>query len=783
MAGFIRQLTPLATQSAYVASTLPQLMLEAGQFSELVNLALTSAALPETSPLEKHDVELQRLQFALKASLRSKRYLDAAKLALKAGGETASDDRQRKIIQDNTDLAALFIDTELVQEIVSRKTFGSGWLGSHHAYEAGLLSGRKELVGDARSRLRMAGEWLYNWSRLTSEERKEEEISDADIAELGMAQLNIHGVGAAAHSIRGWRPREVSFRVGRVIAGRLIDHGRFADLNDLAVAAGNDLRLVLAIIVELRAVRQTPALEVVRRAFRLVSHLRVRPKYTEVWDGKEIDLSAVTAVVEAALKLSLCSRTEASTLLGRYLPVTPPRGLASRFSDTRLALLPAYCLKAALEGETLQLSDLAHSELKTELEKESRYRSSQEAREFEEQIGALLPWHQLWAAVLLGDITTKALPSQLSQTRDLSAKVAQIPYRDEFHTCNEIVLIWFDILNHMNATDTESVGSLASWIKALRQPLFTPTLTALTRLGAGNDETKAIALGFAAEAFALTQEERVDADSKASSYIEIARSVLTISAPEAKSYFNEAVTVASKIGEENLWRWDAMLDLADGAAWQDRPAPETAYHFARCAELTWDYVVRDKHFDWPSTVRALSSLCPNSSLAILSRWRDRGFGWAGRVLPIAIQALIEHGCVDPRDALALVGFEAEWNYPKLLGSVLDKCEDRSAKEAACTLVFRYMKWEGHASSIWKRLGKVTEQHALSLPDLDSYVTFAEHEEHVVNEAQATNREERIVTKAPKRQWDEVFAGSDLTTVEGVARAYAAFTRTRTILFP
>ena len=775
MVGFIRQLTPLAAQSAYVAATLPQLMLEAGQFSELVDLALTSAALPKTSPLEKHDVELQRLQFALKASLRSKRYLDAAKLALKAGGETARDDRQRKIIQDNTDLAALFIDSGLIQEMVSRKTFGSGWLGSHHAYEAGLLSGRQETVGDARSRLRIAYEWLHNWSRLTPEERKKEEISDADIAELGMAQLNIHGAGAAAHSIRGWRPREISFRVGRIIADRLIDHGRFADLNALAVAAGNDLYLVLAIIVELRAVQQTPPLEVVRRVFRIVSHRRAKPTDTEVGDGEKIGLGAVTALVEAALKLSLCSHTEASALLGRYLPAAPPRGLSSPFIGSRSSLLRAYCLRAALESRTLQITDLAHPELKTELEKKPQYRSSQEATKFEEGIGALLPWHQLWAAALLGGVTKKGLPKQLSQARDLSEKAAQVQYRDEFHTSDEIVLVWFDILNHMDAIDAESVDGLASWIKGLKRPLFTPTLTALARLGVRNETTRAIALEFAAEAFALTQNERTDADSKASGYIEIARSVFTISIPEAKAYFNEAVAVASKIGEENLWRWEAIVDLADRAARQDRPAPETAYQFARCAELTWDYVVRDKHFDWYSTVRALSSLCPNSSLAILSRWRDRGFGWAGRVLPIAIQALIEHGCVDPRDALALVGFEAEWDYPKLLGSVLDRCADRSAKDAASTLVFRYMKWEGQASSVWKRLAEVAEQHGLFLPDLDSHIAFVEHEERTAKEQQAESSEKgRRGDEPPLYEWDELFAGSDLTTVDGVSRAYATF---------
>ena len=92
---FIHRLSPLAAESAYVGSTLPQLMLEAGQLSELVALALASTGLPETSELEKYEVELHRLQFALKASLRQKQYVDAVKLALKAGGLTAADDLNR----------------------------------------------------------------------------------------------------------------------------------------------------------------------------------------------------------------------------------------------------------------------------------------------------------------------------------------------------------------------------------------------------------------------------------------------------------------------------------------------------------------------------------------------------------------------------------------------------------------------------------------------------------------------------------------------------------------
>ncbi|HRI37750.1 MAG TPA: NACHT domain-containing protein, partial [Nitrospira sp.] len=160
LAGFVSTLKPLAESSSYIASALPQLMLEAGQFTELVTLALSSQSLPSTSPVEKRDVELQRLHSALKASLRANRYTDAAKLALKVGGESAGDERQRRLLQDNTDLAAVFMEGDRLRELVSRKMFGSGWVGSHHAYEAGILSGRSELLGEVRSRLRMAYEWL-----------------------------------------------------------------------------------------------------------------------------------------------------------------------------------------------------------------------------------------------------------------------------------------------------------------------------------------------------------------------------------------------------------------------------------------------------------------------------------------------------------------------------------------------------------------------------------------------------------------------------------------------
>jgi len=760
---FIKSLAPLATTSAYVASVLPPLMLEAGKLSELVELALTSAWLPDTSPLERRDIELQRLQFALKAALRSKRHLDAAKLALKAGGEMAGDDRQRTILQANTDLAAIFLETDIVQQIVSRRILRSGWLGSGHAYEATLLSGRLELIGDARSRLRIAYDWLRHWVKLPQEEREDEEISDEDIVALTLAQINIHGPTEGAQSLRHWSPREeVSYRIGRMVARKLVDHGRFQDLEEFAGAAGNNLYLVLAISVELREVQRTLDSEVTSRALRLIAKKHVNVREGHTCKDQDAVLLAVSALVESSLQHGVCTSEDAVTLLSRYLPSEPPRGLSSRFRKSRFAVLRTYCLRAALQGQILEIGDLAYAALNAEIKRADKHVSSEEAREFQHIIGALLPWHQLWVAVLLGRVTKGMLPDELQRTRQASNSSAQNYYMNISDTSDEIALLWLDILHRLEVQD---LTDFKRWKSSLRRPLTTPTLTALARLFSQKDTMKAGALEFAHEAFILTKDRKVDAESKSSSYIDICRSILTADRCEAKEYFNEAVEVASKIGDENLSRWDAILDLAARASRPDRPLPEIAYHFARSAELTYDYVIKDKHFDWRATVKALCDLCPSSAFAILSRWRDRGFGCYSRILPIAIERLVERRILDARDAVPMIGFHSHWSYDQLLDSALRRCATRREKEVVAERIYSYMRFgEENFSS----LKKVASQHGIVIADLGE-----ENEASISVERQQIDISAKTLPD-PEHPWDDVFTTLDLATANGLAQACRVF---------
>lgn len=767
---FVTRLKTLTSTSAYVASALPQIMLEAGQFSELVELALTSCGLPETSPVERRDVELQRLQFALKASLRIRRYADAAMLALKAGGESAGDDRQRRLLQDNIDLASLFMDSNSVQELVSRRTFGSGWVGAHHVYEAALLAGHGELLGEARSRLRMAEEWLRNWSKLTPKERDEERVSDEDRAVMAMAHFGIHGAKPAAHSLRVWRPRELSYTAGRILARRFLDHGRYDDLDELAVASDNDLGLILAIAVEARNLHRLLPKEAAVRGFKLLADRRI--KVEDLESPGELALSAVTAMVETAYLHGLCNANAGKDLLERYLPETPPYGLASRHSGLRAPYMRAYALRAALAGIPLQLIDLATSELRKEIDGEKRYSESQELRQFKEDIGALVPWYRLWGKAFLGQVPQAQLAQEIADAKADSSKAGS-SYREESYTSDEIAEVWIDVLFDAGGADKAAIRVIIEWSKSLKRQLFTPTLNRLARLSAQTSGSEDLAFEFAQTAFSLLRDERSDAQSKAEGYVDIARSILPISRSEAEAYFNQAVEVASKIGDENLARWDALIDLAERAARADRPAAEVAYKFSRCAEVTWDYVVRDKHFAWNATVNALTNLCPSSSLAIISRWRDRRFGNDERVLALAIEALVSSGNVSPGDALAMVGFRADWDENKLLEAALPLCSSTETKVSALNLIYRYMTLGAQSSEKWRRLETIAVSIGVELPGLRERIADRDAEESAVKKTRTAQYTHATEAKE-ERNWDEVFARCDLATPVGISDAHQRF---------
>lgn len=772
MEDFIVRLKPLANTSSYAASVLPSLLHKAGQIDELVELAMTSAALPEGSPLEKRDIELQRLKFAIMACLKSKYYSNAAKLALKGGGETAGDARQHKLLRENTDLAALFLDLNYIQEIVSRHELKSRWVGSHHLYEAALLSYCADFSGEARSRLRMAFEWLQNWSRQPSDDYEKEKVSYNDIAEFILACLNMDNAEKALFELNRWEPQEISFWAGRIVVRRLIENGRWQDIDALAQAGCNNLHFSLALAFEIRAILKSPPVFLIKNTCAMLLAHKISLG-SNVSDAKEPTLNAVVSIVEAALHEKACSKRCLTMLLTRYLPKDPPWYMCYDLGPARITFLRAYCLLAALKGKNVQLVNLAPEKIKAELEKGARHSTSREFIEFQATIGSLLPWTKLLASALIGNIDYNNIENILDETLKLSLQNSYSIYNSGEHI-NDTIAIFFVQLAHIAGEKCNYIlQKFNNWKN--NYDLSTKALNTISAICVHTEKTKKLALKCITESYLKTKQARLNAELSALEYIKIARLALPLSVLEARGYFNQASEIISKIGDENLFRWEALVFLADRVSTSKQQFPELAYRFARCAELSRSYLEQDKHFAWDDTTIALCGLCPLSAITILSRWRDRKFGDYKRLLPVALKNLIDRGMLSPLDTLPFVGFHADWKYDVLLQAILMQSIGIEEKRHISTILWRYAQLAGLAPGALQNIQNIAEAHGFFLEEIvtATEITKRDDEERAHrNDTESLSRKEII--------WNNIFTGKDPSTKVGLSQIFSLVKKTQHI---
>lgn len=769
---FIAPLKALAASSEYVAAALPQLMLEAGEFDELVELALLGEGLPATGAIARRDIELQRLRFALKAAVRRARYRDAAHLALKTAQLAAADERQQNLLTRNTDLAARFLGAAQLSEHVSRRhVVGGSWTGSEHAYEAAMLSGNAALHGEARSHLRMAYDWLRHFfrNRDKNDEYPTTRVEDADVAELCLAELNLHGAVACARCLRRWRPRELSFRVGNLLISRLADAGRFTDIDALAIAARNDIGLLLASVVQLHRIGHAPPALAVRRLLRLLLHHRIELPTSTNWQDDDRRLEAISGVIVAARSLRVASKRQLQGLVRRYTPSSPPYSLHAQHAPReRLVAMRFYALRAALLRKPLSLKSMTPQRIRED--ERDQGTSSPSVRRFNEEVGALIPWHALAAEALLDGIGADTVPGRIEQAIAAMRGAGRFDHHDRSPIADEVALLWTEVILGQPAPAL-LWPEFERWLSGLSTRPFIPTMIRICRRAAIHGHAHEQAFALAREAFQQTAELTDPAETKVDLYVDVTRALLASSPDEAHAYFNEAIQVSSRIGEENLDRWSALLHLATPPLDASGADAEDTYRLARGAEFTYEFVVRDKHFDWSQTVVAMAKISPSSTLAIASRWADRHFGERSRVAEKAVSTLIESGQLDPRDAFAFLGFADYWSRIDLLRATLEAEPDAANKAIVVDVFSRYTALAPLSADDRPKVTAILAGHGLDRHDIT-------YQEPIPQGRSRPDKGQTGRTPRPALPSDAVFDGLDLLTEAGIEEAKRRFSAER-----
>ncbi|WP_209369553.1 ATP-binding protein [Priestia megaterium] len=774
---YVERLKPLAIEYSYVASTIPSLLLQARRYSELVEMAISDNFLPNNNPVDKRNVRIYRLQFAFKAALNQGDYANAIKLALRAGEEVAGDKRQYELLTKNIDLIAPLLDEGRVQEFAFRRSFGGAWRGSENLYSASLLSTVEQFKGEARSYLRAAHSWLNiyfeeqkNLKEADERQLHHEKLEYDDIVEFVFTHLNLHGVDKAVKFLLSWSPSSVIYHVSRKIFKRLIDVGNFEIANKIAFGGLRSQQLIIAFAHELLEVGQIPSDKLLETSLDLLASKRARfPKPRNSFG--DTTLLSLICFLESCAARGL-SKRKILRVLKHFYPERARNSFTSNFQNNdREIYLRAIALKNAL----LNNAEIAFNELAPEdLVKENKYRSDQDTREFKEIIGGLIPWYQIRIGSLIGNIKDILNEAEGADKRSKSARASR--WKDYDIIPSEISKICSDIFLFYSFGVEDKAKRFYEIYVQKDNRLTIQNRIRLVRSAFRLDlsfDIKRDLEEYAYEAIRTVIDE--NPETKANWYIDLARSVVNVNSDDAAIYFNLAIEAVSKFGDELVERWEAIVSIANRRKVEEQTSYHIAYRFIRCAELVGENVVREKYWDRNEAIRTSVRLSPVTTLAALSRWRDRRIGQFERQLFAFIQEAVSNKYISPTVAWSLSAFLSEDQLVEFSVVCIEKEQSKEKKQHLLDSAVNELRLNGFEGPSWKRIKEVASKYSLRNVSLDEN-TF-----YLIDNKKTTEVPKNQVLDTTSRlekegavNWNQLLDGLDLKSPEGLTKALTLF---------
>ena len=729
---FIETLKPLTSDSAYAASTIPQLMLESNQLDSLIELALSSETLP-SNEIERRDVELQRVNFALKASLKNQKYLEATKLALKAANEKASHIRQQSVIQNNPDFSALMIDADILQGIVHRDEFADSWMGSRYLYSASLFSVLPALKDLAQSHLRVAENWMRHYIKhLESDSdqdgwhtKPEHEITEADWVEYMLTLLSLYGEQRTIDQLLRSRDKSFGYKITRYLAKRLVDQERYECLEKLAEYAKNHVHVVLAILFELNHVSRTLPKPIVYRAVRVITKIKIIPTHGESLKQQNTLYESIPPLIEAAVQYDV-TLSNLQELTKIYPDIQPPYDLTSSHpTDNRDAFLKLYALHQHINNLPVLVVDLLNDSEKEEYQSRNSKDISRSTREVNKNLGVLMPWYELWASLICSKwASSKPIDELMKDAREESHQLDDRWYLQEYSSVyNETFSIQIEILAKSKVDCRTIKQFISNHLSNVHRKLTIPTLIDALYILSRIKEFKECIEPIRQYLEKILKDTDEQADTISNIYVALSRAMFAISKDDAQVYFLQAIQASSKLGEENNSRYVALLFLAKAAANSSQSNPRLAYELSRAAELTYKYVVRDKHFLWDSTVETLIDLAPESIFEILGRWQDRNIDGEYRTIPAALEYLESKNLIHPNLWAACIGFQSVNQYKNILDKTLSTDDSVQSKQRIFDSIIRYAQFSNKNPNFWRYVSTLKEKYGLISEDFISRAKF------------------------------------------------------------
>lgn len=773
--GYIDRLEPLADKSSYISEVLPQLYLQAEEYDKLIQIALSDKFLPVDNPIDARAIRVYRLQFAFKAALKIQRHNDAIKLAMRAGEEVAGNQRQLHLFQSNIDLLVQLQGVEKVQELAFKRQLRSLWSGSENIYTASLLSGIRHYHGEAQSILRSALRWLDIFFEERESRRKEEDsdrihrrhdepdVENDDILELATAHLNLYGIKACIGFLEKFSPKEWIFDVIKELTRRLLDKGEMDIVEEMLSISNNKPYFTIAFTSELMELGNVPDKKLLQNCLNLLRDSTYRLKNNRPFEYENQTTASVLFFLEACVAHELSS-SDILNLLDHYISIRGTRSFYDSFMPTeRDNYLRSLAIRKVLEPELeIELDSILPEGI---ISDKNQHKNERDIANFRNTVNRLLPWSVFRLRTICtsqtsdSDFEEISVKSDRPKSHDYYNSQDTIPGNISSICCSILIFNSNASSEYLEKFYNEKIKDQQSF----KIPLQLNLLRASKRL----NHLMFLSDALEESTYSIINTNLQSGPEEISNrYIALSRAVQSTSIDDARVYFEKAVNVMSKFGEELTDRWRAIVAISEKLNPDNANNDELAYRFIRCAELVGEDI-REKHWDRTKAIAICTRMSHGVGISTLSRWRERDIGRFEWMLYGQLRELLNSKLISPSIAWALSKFldmGQRRNADFIDAFLTDNSNEKVNKYIVNDLVRIYSN-EGTNYHCWSNVSKKASIYKIENTQLSS----------VIESIQLDNKPERNYgdssTVINNNTWDEVFLNLDLTTENGFDESY------------
>jgi aromatic ring-cleaving dioxygenase len=586
----------------------------------------------------------------------------------------------------------------------------------------------------------------------------DDNITDRDVLELAYAYLNIFDIKECFTFLLSLQPKKAIFRTVQDLAKRLIDLGRIDELDELLHLSTREPYYVIAITSELFTIGRIPEAADINPCLDLLCSSKCRIENQNYSYNDRI-----TPAIISFLEACVCRKLSSHNILRAlryYVPIRASRLVSdSHFSYDRDNYLKAMSIRMVLAETTdVDINQILPKEV---MEKGKSHEQDDDIRKFKEVILGLIPWYLLRCNILYGSDININDAAKLASKASHQARNSRYVSNDALpYEVTEIcvsILVLSSSQNHEGQVDfyhnflhTTQAFRLHKKLELLRAVYRIPQLYDI------GQELEPNCL----EHIRSTSSE--SPDEIADHYITMARAVSIESVEDARVYFDEAVNIVSKFGDEIVQRWDAVVSLAEKASGEGEISHELAYRFIRCAELVGENVDREKYWDRSGALQACAKMSSGVAISAFSRWRDRHIGRFEYQLERLLIELVDSGRIVPSVGWSLTRFFSQHHLNDILSVCLERELSFRVRQSILDDAIYLQQIEGNSTvDYWEKLKEIASEYKLSSSQLDLIIdSFCKKESEPTK-----NREEYnlVASDSTNKDWDKLFNGISIAT--------------------